>query len=84
MLNIESGEVASKEFNYFVTSLFSAFTAFTTWQTLKNQYYIYDWRKKIRHIEKGDIVEVDELVGRGAKINDVVLVKVKLVVFRDK
>lgn len=84
MLSKESAEAASKEFNYFVTSLFSAFTAFTTWQTLKNQYYIYDRRKKIRQIEKGEIVEVDELIGKGAKVNDVVLVKVMIGVFRDK
>lgn len=84
MLNVGPADSASKEFNYFVTSLFSAFTAFTTWQTLKNQYYIYGRRKKIRQIEKGEIVEVDELVGKGAKVNDVVLLKVRVAVFRDK
>ncbi len=53
MLKNEPGDAASKEFNYFVTSFMSAFTAFTAWQTLKNQYYIFDRRKKIRQIEKG-------------------------------
>jgi hypothetical protein len=82
MLKNEPGESASKEFNYFVTSIFSAFTAFTTWQTLKSQYYIFERRKMIRHIEKGEILEVDELVGKGKKVNDAVLIKVHLFLFR--
>jgi hypothetical protein len=66
----------ASDLHYFVTSVISVATAFTTWQTLKNQYYIYDNKKKIRQIEGNEVLSIDELLGQGKKVNDVVLVKV--------
>lgn len=84
MIGKEGGEGSTKDLHYFITSVVSAFTAFTTWQTIKNQYYIFQKRQKINQIEKNDIEEVDELLGKGKRVNDVVLVKVQNDLFRDK
>ena len=47
---MEGADSALKDINYFVTSVVSAATAFTVWQTIKNQYYIFQKRNKIRQI----------------------------------
>lgn len=49
-LIMEGADSAFKDINYFVTSVVSAATAFTVWQTLKNQYYIFQKKNKIRQI----------------------------------
>lgn len=84
MIGGSKSSTENKEFHYYVTSVVSALTAFTTWQTLKNQFFIYQRRSKINQIEKSDIKEVHELTGSGAKINDVVLVKVTSFLLREK
>ena len=66
-----------KDIQYFLTSAASALTAFAAWQTMKNQYWIFEKRRKIYQIENNEVLGVSELVGKARKVNEVVLVKVR-------
>lgn len=75
-------EEASKDVHYFLTTLTSAFTLFAGYQVGKSQYKISQKRKNIRQLENNEILDVEELIGKGRRVNDVVLVKVIVVGFR--
>lgn len=43
---------ATKDLNYFATSIVSAITIFTTWRTARFSYYIYQKKKEIKQLQK--------------------------------
>lgn len=76
-------ESLMKDANYFVTSIASVFTLFSAWRTAKLSYYIHDKKRTIKKIEKNDVVTVDELKSRGMKVNQVVILRVFFIRFRE-